>query len=82
MIGLIMVAAFVAWLLYCFAFNCGGNCIEGADLHYDVPDVDDDETAPLNPTAAHDVAATFAAADREVAAERSLLLWTLATSCM
>ena len=70
MIGLIMIAAFVAWLLYCFVFNCGGNCVEDADLHYAIPDLDD-ETAPLNPAAARDVASAFAAADREVTIERN-----------
>lgn len=70
MTGLIMVAIFIVWLLYCFAFNCGGNCVEDADVHYAIPDLDD-EIAPLNSTAARDVASAFAAADREVAIERS-----------
>jgi hypothetical protein len=72
MIGLIMVAAFVAWLLYCFVFNCGGNYAEGAALHYAIPDLDDDETAPLNPTATREVAAVFAAAGETIEDQREI----------
>jgi hypothetical protein len=73
MTGLLMIAAFAAWLLYCFVFDCGGNNALDTDLHYAIPDLDA-EAAPLNPTAAHDVAAVLATQAEQggVASERSL----------
>lgn len=65
MTALLMITVFGAWLLYCFVFS-GGNRRGIDDLHYTVPDIDD-EAAPLNPTAAREVADVLAAPHAELA---------------
>lgn len=61
----IMIAVFVAWLLYSFVFSSGTSSPQTTNLHYDIPDIDDD-TAPLNPTAARDIAGVLDNAQTEV----------------
>ena len=61
----IMIAVFVAWLLYSFIFSSGASSPLTTNLHYDIPDIDDD-FAPLNPTAARDIAGVLASTQVEV----------------
>ncbi len=69
MTALLMIAAFMSWLLYSFVFSSGKQY--ASDFHYDVPNID--EAAPLNPTAAREVIEVLAATQVEpvaVTAER------------
>ncbi len=65
MTALIMITVFVVWLLYSFVFSSGASSPQTTNLHYDIPDFDDD-IAPLNPTAARDIAGVLARAQIEV----------------